>query len=75
MGVMPRFIINNQPYDGHHEVHNTSQHCESKTYPAPENQIDLGYYDTCSQAIAAAEARYPQADIYGCYFCTDCHTK
>lgn len=72
---MPKFIINSQEYDGHHEVHDTSKHCESKTYPAPEHQIDLGYHDTCSQAITSAKARWQLAVIDGCYYCTSCHTK
>lgn len=72
---MPRFILNSQEYSGHHEVHDTSRHCESKTYPAPENQIDLGWHNTCSEAIATARVRYSQASIDGCAWCTDCHTK
>lgn len=72
---MPVFILNRQEYDGHHEVHDTSRHCESKTYPAPENRIDLGWHSNCGQAITAARLRYPQVDIDGCYYCTDCHTK
>lgn len=72
---MPFFILNRQEYSGHHEVHDTGTHCDSDTYPRIENQIDLGWHATCGEAIAAAKARYPQADIDGCGHCTSCHTK
>lgn len=70
-----KFILNSQMYDGHHEVHDANIHCDSDTYPASEHQIDLGWYATCSAAMAAARARYPAAVIDGCYYCTNCHTK
>ncbi len=72
---MSMYILNRQEYDGHHEVHNADVHCGSETYPRPENQIDLGRHPDCSEAIDEAEFQYPQWDIDGCAFCTDCHTK
>lgn len=72
---MPIYVLNSQEYDGHHEVHDSGAHCDSSTYPAPENVISLGWNSNCSQAITEAEARYPSWGIDGCAFCTDCHTK
>ena len=72
---MARFIINRQEYDGHHEVHDTSKHCESSTYPEPQNQIDLGYHNSCREAINWAESQLPNWAVDGCAFCTACHTR
>ncbi len=72
---MARYIINDNEYDGHHEVHNTSTHCDNPTYPKPENQIDLGWHNTCAEAVRWAASKLPNWDVDGCAFCTTCHTK
>lgn len=72
---MATYVLNSNEYNGHHEVHDNSKHCDSDTYPDPENQIDLGWHSTCSEAIDFAESRYPTWDIDGCAHCTNCHTK
>ena len=72
---MPRFIINkNQQSNGDHEVHNATTSC---TYmPSNENQIDLGYHNTCQEAVAFAKRKWPNNKINGCYYCCrDCHTS
>lgn len=72
---MAYYIVNSNEYDGHHEVHNTSTHCDNPTYPDPENRIDLDWHNNCSDAVSDAEAKYPAWDVDGCAYCTDCHTK
>lgn len=71
---MAYFYINrNAQDDGYHEVHDDSANCSHP--PLPENRVRLGYYNTCSEAIAAARAANPSLLIDGCYYCTDCHTR
>lgn len=71
---MAYFYINrNAQPDGYHEVHNGTTGCTHP--PLRENRIELGYFENCSQAIAAAKAANPTLFIDGCYYCTDCHTR
>lgn len=72
---MASYIINSNEYDGHHEVHNADVHCNSDTYPASENQILLGNFSSCGDAVDNAEARFPSWDVDGCAYCTTCHSK
>jgi hypothetical protein len=54
---------------GEHEVHTSG--CGHA--PDPRNQVHLGYYQNCRDALAAARARgYSPVD--GCYYCLPgCH--
>ena len=71
---MAYFYINrNAQDDGYHEVHDDSANCSHP--PLPENRVGLGYYNSCSEAIAAARTANPTLLIDGCYYCTDCHTR
>lgn len=71
---MSYFYINrNAQEDGYHEVHNGSVNCSHP--PLLENRIEIGYYNTCADAIAAARAANPGLQIDGCYYCTNCHTR
>ena len=72
---MPRFIINSQQQqNGDHEVHNATTGCTFM--PNPENQVDLGNYPSCREAVAAAKAKWPTSRINGCYYCcAACHTS
>lgn len=72
---MSYYVLNKQEYDGHHEVHDVGAHCDSETYPSSENQINLGWHPNCTSAIDSAKNTYPDWDIDGCFWCTDCHTK
>lgn len=69
-----RYVINkNAQSDGYHEVHNTST---CSYLPNTENQINLGYFNNCSDAIRAAKNSYPSNNIDGCYYCCNaCHTR
>jgi len=49
--------------NGDHEVHTGS----CGYLPVTENQLYLGYFDSCAEAVKEARKIYPQAD--GCYFC------
>ena len=71
---MARYIINkNQQSNGDHEIHNAIIGCSHM--PDSENQIDLGYHNSCHEAVAYAKQQWPEHKINGCYFCTkDCHT-
>jgi len=72
---MPRFCINkNAQPTGEHEVHNLDAGCNH--LPNTENQIVLGTFMTCHDAIRKAKDDYPDAKIDGCaYCCPDCHTR
>ena len=68
------YINRNAQDDGYHEVHNGSVNCPHP--PLPENQVGLGNYDNCMQAIAAAKRANPSLLIDGCYWCINpCHTR
>lgn len=74
---MPDFIINKNSQDnGDHEVHNMSRQCSH--LPLAINQIRLGNFSTCHEAIAHAKRLYPSnaRNINGCYWCAkECHTS
>ena len=72
---MQKFIINkNQQTNGDHEVHNATTGCSYM--PNTENQIDLGYHNTCQEAVSDAKKRWPDHRINGCFYCCRaCHTS
>jgi len=72
---MPYFIVNrNAQPTGEHEVHENTHTCNH--LPEPENRIDLGFHNSCYEAIAAAKRLYPSHTFDGCYYCANaCHTK
>lgn len=71
---MPKFVINkNAQSNGDHEVHNATNGCSYM--PNVENQIDLGYHDSCKEAVIEAKKRWPDHRINGCFYCCrPCHT-
>jgi len=72
---MDKYIINkNQQSNGDHEVHNASKGCSH--LPALENQIVIGTFANCYQAVASAKSNWSKNRINGCYWCaTSCHTS
>lgn len=65
------YINQNAQENGDHEVHTTG--CSHP--PEEENRIGLGYFNNCSEAVATAKLKWPNARINGCYYCTNpCHT-
>lgn len=70
---MPRFCVNrNAQSDGYHEVHNvsTARACA----PSAANQLDLGFHDSCVEAVRAARRHFAYVD--GCAYCAAaCHTR
>jgi hypothetical protein len=71
---MAFFYVNrNAQPDGYHEVHNGDVDCPHP--PLAENRVAIGYYSTCSEAIAACKADNPATLIDGCAYCTYCHTR
>jgi integrase len=57
--------------DGRRPVHDLSS--TKGCLPEPTNRIDLGYFASCTGAVAAAKTYY--SDVNGCYWCArDCHT-
>ena len=72
---MQKFIINqNQQSNGDHEVHNASTGCSHM--PNVENQIDLGYHESCKEAVSGAKQKWSDNRINGCYYCCRvCHTS
>ncbi|RXZ51833.1 hypothetical protein [Agromyces binzhouensis] len=70
---MPYYLVNRnaQSISGDHEVHDRASRLGC--LPNPENQIDLGYHGSCSEAVAAARRLY--SDVNGCAYCAPaCHT-
>lgn len=70
---MPRFCVNkNAQSGGEHEVHNLD--VGSMCLPEPHNQLYLGVFSSCREAINAARMHYSNVD--GCKYCaTACHTR
>jgi len=73
---MSYYLVNsNAQPNGDHEVHRSSRsECTSPKYPLPENQVDLGWFSGCADAVMEAKRRgYRTAN--GCYYCSNlCHT-
>jgi len=70
-----QYIINkNSQSNGDHEVHNKTKGCSY--LPALENQIVIGNFSNCQQAVTQAKSSWPNNRINGCYWCsTACHTS
>lgn len=73
--AMDKFIINKNPQaNGDHEIHNVTKGCSY--LPLVQNQVDVGYFANCQQAITKAKSSWPNNKINGCYWCsTTCHTS
>lgn len=72
---MARYIINRRQQDtGEHEVHNATTGCSH--LPNYENQVYLGEFRTCHDAVAFAKRQNPLLEIDGCFWCSrPCHTR
>lgn len=71
---MPTYLVNsNAQSNGDYEVHDASS--TRGCLPAVVNQVSLGYFSTCSDAVNEANRRgYRPAN--GCYYCANaCHTR
>ncbi|MCO4321222.1 hypothetical protein [Aliidiomarina quisquiliarum] len=70
---MAQFIINKkQQASGDYEIHNRTTGCAH--LPEQENQVNLGYYPGCKEAVEAAKSKWPGKVIIGCYYCANsCH--
>ncbi|MCP4710071.1 MAG: hypothetical protein GY869_15715 [Planctomycetes bacterium] len=67
---MVKYYVNQQAQaNGDHEVHTSD--CQYLTHP--NNQLYLGSFSHCREAVRAAKNHYPQSN--GCYYCSpECHT-
>ena len=67
---MTRYYVNkNAQNNGDHEVHKSG--CQY--LPLEANRIDLGDFNNCQDAVAAAKKHYRQCN--GCWYCSrSCHT-
>ncbi|GGM20179.1 hypothetical protein GCM10010102_14860 [Promicromonospora citrea] len=71
---MPNYCVNsNAQPNGDYEVHDLAS--TKGCLPRPVNRINLGYFASCSGAVAAAKGRgYRTAN--GCAHCAPaCHTR
>lgn len=72
---MNYYLNSNKQPSGDYEVHQST----GCSHPASsENQISLGSFDNCHQAVAEAKKLYPnhKSSINGCYYCCNpCHTS
>lgn len=68
------FIVNKQAQStGEHEVHDLGS---CRNLPQFENQVTLGNFENCHQAVIFAKQKYTQDQIDGCAFCCPaCHTR
>jgi hypothetical protein len=68
---MPNYYVNTDAQStGEHEVHEK----DCKHGPVASKQKSLGWYSSCSFAIAEAKKLYSKVD--GCYHCAnDCHNQ
>ncbi len=68
---MKKYCVNRREQDtGEHEVH--SMDCEH--LPDPVNQVHLGSFDNCHDAVKEAKKHFD--DVDGCYYCSkECHTR
>ena len=68
---MGHYYVNKKAQaNGDHEVHIST----CNYLPTSENQLDLGYFTSCADAVKDAKKIYPQSD--GCYYCCPaCHTS
>ena len=58
---------------GEHEVHCLTE-CDE--LPELENQISLGAFYNCKEALEHAKNKWPGHIIDGCKFCSpDCHSR
>lgn len=65
------YINKNAQTTGENEVHTTG--CPKP--PDLVNQVEIGHFDNCHQAVAAAKRKWPNHEIDGCYYCCNaCHT-
>jgi hypothetical protein len=67
---MDLYYVNKQAQqNGDHEVHKSN----CSYLPAKENQLYLGTFDDCHDAVREARKYYSQ--VNGCYWCSRaCHT-
>lgn len=71
---MTSYVVNKeaQSQSGDHEVHDLAS--TKGCLPSPENQLFLGNFMTCAEAIR--EARKYFSDVDGCAHCAAaCHTS
>lgn len=63
------YVNKNEQANGDHEVHKgTCSHL-----PTAQNQLYLGLFGTCQDAVRAAKQYYTKSN--GCYYCSStCHT-
>lgn len=70
---MPNYICNKNADDkGRHEIHTIS--CNH--LPSPSNQLDIGYFSNCQEAINYMVRSNPNGNFNfdGCYYCCyPCH--
>jgi len=68
---MPIYLVNREPQvTGEHQFHITT----CKHLPKLGNQLDLGYFYICQDAIKEAKNHYVNVD--GCKHCIpNCHTR
>ncbi|MCP2264716.1 hypothetical protein APR03_002054 [Promicromonospora thailandica] len=71
---MPNYCVNkNAQSNGDYEVHDLAS--TRRCLPSPSNRLNLGYFASCSGAVAEAKRRgYRMAN--GCAHCVPaCHTR
>lgn len=71
---MPNYIVNrNAQPNGDYEVHDEAS--VRGCLPDRANRVSLGYFASCTGAVAAAR-RQGYARANGCYYCANsCHTR
>lgn len=71
---MAQFIVTKQKQvSGKYTIHNRTTGCAH--LPSQGQQVSLGYYPSCQEALEDALSRWPDKQIDGCYYCANsCHS-
>lgn len=74
-GSNMQYVLNrNAQPNGDYEIHNGTKGCN--WMPSKDNQIDLGSFPSCIEAVVYAKTTYDNHQINGCKFCCEpCHTS
>ncbi len=64
------YFNDNTDQNGYHEVHTES----CSFLPSAMNRTYIGVFNSCSEAIEAAQRKYPLYSFDGCFYCCNsCH--
>lgn len=67
------YINRNEQPEGEHEIHDSHANCPHP--PLSVNRIDLGWFDSCVEAVKEGRTLFPYSQVNGCAYCVPaCNT-